>query len=69
MASTDQTAAVFIEEETIEVVKNEVVISHQEEDVDKASQSKEEVEQSKEEAVKGKDDVMEIYIKNQTLCK
>ncbi|KAF6151933.1 hypothetical protein GIB67_010507 [Kingdonia uniflora] len=37
-ASTDQTTAVSVEEQTIEVVKTKVVIFHQEEDVDEASQ-------------------------------
>ncbi|KAF6170632.1 hypothetical protein GIB67_020194 [Kingdonia uniflora] len=38
LASADQTTVVFVEKQTIEVVKIEVVISHQEEDVDEASQ-------------------------------
>ncbi|KAF6150869.1 hypothetical protein GIB67_020952 [Kingdonia uniflora] len=50
-ASTDQTTVVSVEEQTIEVTQTDVVISHQEEDVGEASQSKE----SKEEVVEGKD--------------
>ncbi|KAF6167086.1 hypothetical protein GIB67_041341, partial [Kingdonia uniflora] len=58
-ASADQTIVVSVEEQTIKVAQAEVVISHQEEDVGEASQtkkSKEEVEQNKEEVFKGKDD-------------
>ncbi|KAF6176748.1 hypothetical protein GIB67_031559, partial [Kingdonia uniflora] len=58
-ASAYQTITIFIEEQTIEVAQTEVVISHQEEDVGKASQtkkSKEEVEQNKKVVLKGKDD-------------
>ncbi|KAF6146565.1 hypothetical protein GIB67_008851 [Kingdonia uniflora] len=58
-ASADQTTAVYVNEQTIEVAQTDVVISHQEEDAGKASQSKlskEEVEQNKEEVVEGKDD-------------
>ncbi|KAF6146696.1 hypothetical protein GIB67_008982, partial [Kingdonia uniflora] len=58
-ASAYQTTTVSVEEHTPEVEKTEVVISHQEEDIDEASQtkeSKEEVEQNKEEVVEGKDD-------------
>ncbi|KAF6143286.1 hypothetical protein GIB67_039069, partial [Kingdonia uniflora] len=62
-ASTDQTTAASIEEQIIEVAQTEVVISHQENDVDDVSQSiylqskesKEEVEQNKEKVIKGKD--------------
>ncbi|KAF6148563.1 hypothetical protein GIB67_042522, partial [Kingdonia uniflora] len=38
-ASVDQTPAVSVEEQTMEVVKTKVVIFHQEEDVDEASQA------------------------------
>ncbi|KAF6166918.1 hypothetical protein GIB67_020147 [Kingdonia uniflora] len=76
-ASTNQTTVVSIEEQTIEVAQTEVVISHQEEDVGEASQSKEskqEVEQNKEEVVKAyfngvrsgchlKEEVIDVYIK------
>ncbi|KAF6137526.1 hypothetical protein GIB67_031805 [Kingdonia uniflora] len=55
-ASIDQTTVVSVEEKIIEVAQTEEVISHQEEDVGEASQSKEEVEQNKEEVVEGKDD-------------
>ncbi|KAF6177103.1 hypothetical protein GIB67_015978 [Kingdonia uniflora] len=58
-ASTDQTTVVSVEEQTIEVVQTDIVISHQKNDVGKASQSKkskEEVEQNKEEVAEGKDD-------------
>ncbi|KAF6157106.1 hypothetical protein GIB67_041567 [Kingdonia uniflora] len=51
--SANQTTTVSAEEQTIEVAQTDVVISHQEEDVGKASQ---EVEQNKEEVVEGKDD-------------
>ncbi|KAF6177057.1 hypothetical protein GIB67_015932 [Kingdonia uniflora] len=67
-ASSDQTTTVSVKEQTIEVEKTEdeakvaqteVVIYHQEEDVDEASQSKkskENVKQNKKEVVEGKDD-------------
>ncbi|KAF6166332.1 hypothetical protein GIB67_015878, partial [Kingdonia uniflora] len=71
-ASADQTAVVFVEEQTIEVAQTDVAISHQEEDVGEASQSKE----SKEEVAEGKEDdnrnshnksnpeqVIDVYIK------
>ncbi|KAF6137081.1 hypothetical protein GIB67_030845 [Kingdonia uniflora] len=44
-ASVDQTTAVSIEEQTTEIAKIEVVISHQEEDVDETSQTKESKEE------------------------
>ncbi|KAF6156262.1 hypothetical protein GIB67_008032 [Kingdonia uniflora] len=53
-ASADQTTAVSVEKQTIEVAQTEVVISHQEEDVGEASQSKEsknKVNHNKEEVV------------------
>ncbi|KAF6136692.1 hypothetical protein GIB67_018695 [Kingdonia uniflora] len=58
-ASTDQTTVVSVVKQTIEVAQTEVVLSHQEEDVGEASQtkvSKDEVEQNKEELFEGKDD-------------
>ncbi|KAF6164796.1 hypothetical protein GIB67_002452 [Kingdonia uniflora] len=54
-----QTTDVSVEKQTIEVAQTEVVISYQEEDIGKASQtkeSKEEVEQNKEGVFEGKDD-------------
>ncbi|KAF6156934.1 hypothetical protein GIB67_039695, partial [Kingdonia uniflora] len=54
-----QITVISVGEQTMKVAKTEVVISHQEEDVDEASQtkeSKEEVKQIKEEVVEGNND-------------
>ncbi|KAF6150279.1 hypothetical protein GIB67_033978, partial [Kingdonia uniflora] len=44
-ASADQTTAVSVEKRTIEVVQTEVIISYQEEDIGKTSQTKESKEE------------------------